>query len=424
MLLEAAERVGGTFETLHHEGWCCEQGPNTLLESDPAVASLLRDTGLATERLAADPTARRRYLWLDGGLVAVPGHPLGLLRSSVLSRAAKFRLLREPWAPTPPDIGEPDESVADFVRRRLGSEILERVVEPFLSGIYAGDPERLAVRWALPKVFRLERDQGSLVKGLMAARSGGAGSRHPISFAGGLEALTERLAERLGDAVRRRHRVLTIERRASGFRVRGEADGCAFAIAAEHVLLALPASPTADLLEPIPGADAAALREIPHSSVAVISFGFARRHVDHALDGFGFLAPRNGDLRILGCLFPSSVFPHRAPTGHVALSCFIGGRTDPAAVELSDSELLERSAADLDRVLGIGAAPAFSRVRRWRPGIPQYELGHQRFLQVADGVERDVPNLHLLGNWRSGVSIADCIRTAAERAEGIRAGAD
>lgn len=425
-VLEAAGEVGGAVRTRivdRPEGrWVIELGPNTVVDSRPAVAPLLAAAGLDDERLAGSATAARRYLWKGGALHALPTGPLGFLATPLFSPGGKLRLLAEPFVrrrSTEPD--DSDESVADFVRRRLGRSFLDYAVGPFVSGVYAGDPERLSIRWAVPRIFALEDEHGGLVRGALAllrerrrnpdeARP----SKRMLGFRDGLAALPRRLAAAVpvatGSAARTLRRLPD-----GGFAVATDAT----AWEAPHVVVALPAATTAGLLAEATAGASRPLAEVPYAPVAVTAYGFRRQQVAHPLDGFGFLAPRVEDLRPLGCLFPSSIFPGRAPEGHVLLTVFAGGRGDPAAAALPDDELDRVLLADLDRALGLSGPPVLRLGQRWPQAIPQYELGHGRFVALAEGIEREHPGLHLAGSYRDGVSVPDRLEKAAALAAAI-----
>jgi len=422
-VLEASGRVGGAIETHSEAGFRFELGPNTVLENHPAVSELLRDAGLddetEREKIVASPAAKRRYLWKGDRLEPLPGGPPGLLRTPLFSLGAKLRLLREPWIrrrSAEEIAADPDETVAAFVRRRLGSEMLDYAVGPFVSGVYAGDPERLAVRWAVPKIFALETDHASLIRGALAHRKGPAPGGAMFSFRQGLETLPFRLAREIGD-VRTGLAATAVRpvRNADGQIERFVVETAAGPLAARRVVLAVPADVAARLLDEATGGKSRALAEIPYAPVAVVALGVAQSDITHPLDGFGFLAPRRESLRLLGCLFPSTVFPDRAPAGHVALSAFLGGRTDPEIVDpsiWSDDRLLDRVRKDLGRALGLSGPPKVAILRRWPRAIPQYEVGHGRFVSLAKEIERDLPGLRLAGNFLQGVSVPDCIRNA------------
>ena len=416
-VIEAAGRVGGAIETHVEGGFRFELGPNTVLENHPAVSELLKearlDDGADREKIVASPAAKRRYLWKGDRLEPLPGGPPGLLRTPLFSLGAKFRLLREPWIGrrSPAEIeAEPDETVASFVRRRLGGELLDYAVGPFVSGVYAGDPERLAVRWAVPKIFALEQEHGSLIRGALAKRKGPAPGGAMFSFREGLETLPRRLAREIGD-VRTGLSVRKVMRQAEAFLIETDAGR----LAARSVLLAVPADVAARLLEEATDGKILAFAEIPYAPVAVVALGVKRSQIAHPLDGFGFLAPRRESLRLLGCLFPSTIFPGRAPEGHVALSAFLGGRTDPEIVDPNlweDPRLLGLVRKELGQAIGLSGEPTVAILRRWPRAIPQYEVGHGRFVQLAEEIERDLPGLHLAGNFLGGVSVPDCIRNA------------
>jgi oxygen-dependent protoporphyrinogen oxidase len=414
-VLEASERVGGSIETYADGAWRFEMGPNTVVENDASVGRLIRDCGLEGEKLTAAATAKRRFLYKGGRLVPLPGGPGGFLGTPLFPFTSKLRLLREPWIGRP--AADAEESIAQFVRRRLGQAFLDYAAGPFVSGVYAGDPERLSVRWAVPKIFALEQQHGSLIRGALAKRQGPAPGGAMISFREGLEELPRKLAREIGD-VRTGVACEKVVRSESGFRVETSAGP----IAAERVVLAVPSDAAARLLDEATGGASRLFAEIPYAPVAVVSLGWRRDGVGHPLDGFGFLAPRKEGLRVLGCLFPSEIFPGRAPAGHVALAAFAGGRTDPELVDWDDERIIATIIGELRGPLGLTGEPAFRLVRRWPRAIPQYELGHGRFVERAREIERALPGLRIGGNFLSGVSVPDCIKNGTAIAEEILGG--
>lgn len=428
-VLEAAGRVGGAIETWREGGWLFELGPNTVLDNHPAVGELIAAAGLSDDRIGARPAGKRRNLWKGERLVPLPAGPPGFLTTPLFSPAAKLRLLREPWiAPMPSvELGGREESIAEFVRRRLGGAFLDYAVGPFVSGVYAGDPERLSTRWAVRKIWALEQEHGSLIRGALALRKGPAPGGGMISFGDGLETLPRRLAAGIGAAAGGGGAGVHLDTRCTrivraggggggGFRVE-TAGGAVFT--APRVIVTTPSDVTAGLLDDATAGASRALAEVPYAPVAVAALGFRRDDVAHPLDGFGFLAPRKESLRILGCLFPSSLFPGRAPDGHVALSAFAGGRTDPEVAGWDDQRLLDLVLGDLRRALGLRGDPVVARLRRWPRAIPQYEVGHGRFVELAQRIEQGLPGLELAGNFTGGVSVPDCIARGAAAAERV-----
>lgn len=413
-LLEASERVGGSIRTLHDGPWLFELGPSTVLDGNPAVGRLLEDAGLLGARRQAAAAARKRYVWKGGRLVPLPSGPVGFLTTPLFRASSKWRLLKEPWVGRNPDLE--GESIAGFVRRRLGGELLDYAVGPFVSGVYAGDPERLSVAWAVPKIAALEREHGSLIRGAIAKRKGATPRGSMISLPEGLLQLPLELGQQL-------HR-LHLDTAVASLR----RDGDAFLVEtsrgpfrARRVVLAVAADAAARLLAAASDGRSEAFAEIPYSPVVVFAYGFRREQVAHPLDGFGFLAPRVEGMRLLGCLFSSTLFPGRAATGCVALTAFGGGRTDPELVGLGDEELHRLAEAELGRVLGVSGSPVYRHLARWPRAIPQYELGHGRFALLADQLEAQLPGLHLRGNFLGGISLPDCIANAAALARKILA---
>jgi oxygen-dependent protoporphyrinogen oxidase len=411
-LLEAAEHLGGAIHTVEDGGFRFEAGPNTVL-AGPALDELIVEVRLGARRIEAASAARRRFVWKAGALVPLPGGPSALLRTTLFSPAAKLRLLREPFVARAPS--ETEETVAAFARRRLGPEILRYAIAPFISGVYAGDPEQLSARHATRKLHALEAEHGSLLRGAWKKRGGGRSRTALVSFVDGLCELPHAIARRLADRgahVQTGVRAGAIVRTKDGFRVAG-LDGLSRAL-----VIATGAATAAELLR---GCEprAASLAEIDHAPVAVVNLGLRREHVAHSLDGFGFLVPRGEGLRMLGCLFASSLFPDRAPSGAVTLTCFFGGTTDRPAAALHVRELEQLALTELERTLGVRGAPVIVRLSRWPDAIPQYRIGHGRFLALAREIEAAQPGLYLAGNYLGGVSVGDCVagaRLVADRA--------
>lgn len=418
LVFEAGPAAGGAMQTRLENGYRYELGPNTLQENSAEITKLITSLGLANEVVEAGAGARKRYVLRDGRPVAAPSSPGSLLRSPLLSWRGKIRLLREPFAP--PASGE-EEPVADFARRRLGQEALDYLVDPFVAGIYAGDPARLSLQHAFPRIHQMETDHGSVLKGLRAAPRGRAGGRSPrlISFREGLGALPARLSERLQKHIYFETKVQSITAREGGWEVVASRYDHRLRDRYDAVVLALPPDPLADLSIGSPGNSTALslLREIPQPPVVSISVGFRRDQVHHSLDGFGVLIPAREKRNILGVLFPSTLFPGRAPTGHVLLTAFAGGVRQAAMAELEEPALVDEVMKDLRDLLGISGRPEFLRIHRWTRAIPQYEIGHGRCLEAIDRFEADHPGLFVAGASRDGISLGQCI------ASGYRHGA-
>jgi protoporphyrinogen/coproporphyrinogen III oxidase len=412
-VVEAAGRVGGAMETWTDGPWRFELGPNTVVENHETVGRLIGNAGLEGEKIVAAPSAKRRYLYKDGRLIPLPSGPGSFLTTPLFSPGAKLRLLKEPWIGRPPERTE--ESIAGFTRRRLGQSFLDYAVGPFASGIYAGDPERLSVRWAVPRIWSLERDHGSLFRGAFARRKGPSPGGAMISFRDGLETLPRKLAAEIGDvrtgvAVQR---IVRMDPIGGGYR----AETSAGPIEAKHIVLAVPADAAARLLDEATAGASRLFEQVPYAAVAILALGWRRVEVGHSLAGFGFLVPRKEGLRTLGCLFPSELFPGCAPRDHVALAAFAGGRTDPGIVTWDEDRIAATLIDELRGPLSIRGEPAFRLVRRWPRAIPQYEIGHGRFLDRAREIEQALPGLHIGGNFLGGISVPNCIQNSTELAE-------
>ncbi len=423
LVFEKSSRVGGAIGAVKSDGWLHELGPNTLLEGSADVAAFIDAAGLADRRLYAAPAAKQRYVVRDARLVAMPASPAAFLTTPLFSWRAKLGLAGEPWRARGP--ADHEESVADFVVRRLGREFLDYAVNPFVAGVYAGDPAKLSVRHGFPKLHALEQEHGSLLRGALARRNASGGPKGRIfSFPNGLAELPEALARSLGPkALRRRTTVRAVRRTLTGWEIDCASHDIAWRESCDAVVSTLPADALASLpLENVPAAGALqALQDIRHPPVVSVFTGFHRDAVRHPLDGFGVLMPEVERGMILGTLFSSTLFPGRAPEGHVALTSFVGGMRDPALAALDDSEILRIVQAELDRLLGVTAPPVFTRVHRWPRAIPQYTLGYQRFNDAIATAEASAPGLFIGGNCRDGISLANCIASGRRLASAAAA---
>ncbi len=410
VVFEAAALPGGVIASTRDGAWLWESGPNTLLEGSADVAAFVDAVGLGGRRCYAADSANNRYVVRDAQLVAMPTSPMAFVRTRLFSWRAKLGLVGELWRARAP--ADAEESVADFVERRLGREFLDYAINPFVGGVYAGDPRRLSVRHGFPKLHALEQEHGSLLRGAFRRRNTSGGPKGRIfSFPEGLAELPRALAASLGGAVRYATRVQAIRRTAGGWTI--ESGGPAGAESFSAVLCALPADALAQLkFEGVPGAERLAeLQAIEQPPVVSVFTGYRREDVAHPLDGFGLLMPEVERRRILGVLFSSTLFPGRAPEGHVALSTFVGGVRSPELARLDDAGLRQLVREELGALLGVRGEPVYCHVQRWPRAIPQYTLGYERFKAIFTGLEAAAPGLHFGGNARDGISLANCIES-------------
>lgn len=424
-LLEREERVGGKIWSIRDSGFLCEWGPNGFLDNKPQTLELCTRLGADGELLRSNDNARKRFIFSGGKLHRLPENGPSFLKSDLISWPGKLRLAMEPLIPK--YTGGGDETLASFGRRRLGEEALRKLIAPMVSGIFAGDPETMSLKSCFPRIAELEEEYGGLIRAMVRLAkqkkreiaegkvvSSAAGPGGILtSFRGGIQTLTDIIADQLGPAiVTPGAAVSKIERSSDGiFRIvstHGEVEG-------DGVIVAAPAYAAASMLrESAPGV-AELLDGIPYSSMTVVCFGYERGRIPHDLNGFGYLIPREEGLSTLGTLWDSSIFEHRAPEGMVLLRSMMGGACFPQYITLSDDEVIRRVRADLEKTMGIREKPDFIRIFRHEKAIPQYVVGHSRRLDaLADQLSR-IPGLFLTGNSYRGIGLNDCV-AAAHRA--------
>jgi protoporphyrinogen/coproporphyrinogen III oxidase len=432
-LIESETRLGGKILTERVGGFVLEGGPDSFLSAKPRGLGLCRELGLADRLLGTNEKLRRTYVLRGGQLYDLPEGLSGLVpsrlgpiaRSGLLSPWGKLRMAGEYLVPPRPEDG--DESVAAFVQRRLGLEAYERLIEPLLSGIYAGDGAELSLAATFPQLRQTELASGGLIKGMLAARRsapapGKAGTaaraaKLPafLTAPTGLAEIVEALEARLtGVEILRGVSVTGLERAAPGYRLslsNGETR------AAEAVIFATPAYVSADLLGPLDMLLAVALRGIPYISTATVYLAYPQADLARPLDGYGYIIPRAEGRPILACTWTSSKFAGRAPEGFGLIRVFIGRAGQPDVLERDDAALVALAAAELEGTLGIRAAPAFQRVFRWPRAMPQYTLGHLERVAAIDERLAALPGLYVAGNAYRGVGLPDCIASGEAAAQ-------
>lgn len=425
-VLDANARAGGVIGSVAHEGCLYERGPNSALDTTPLIGELVDALGLRAQWRLASDISNNRYVVRNGALTALPTSPGAFFSTPLFSWRAKLALLREPFVARCP--AGVEESIATFVRRRLGSEFLDYAIDPFVAGIYAGDPEQISVPAAFPKLHALEQRWGSLIKGQIL----GAGERRKqkeaakntaksFSFLGGMQVLTDALAADVG-AVALDTRVTRLERDAQGlFTLQAQTAGQPTHWRARAVVLATPSDTAAALLREHAVDAAAALDGIAYAPVATVATAYPRAGMPHALDGFGCLVPRREGRKVLGILFSSSMFEGRAGPGTALLTTFVGGLRQPQLPGLAEDEIAALVQAEHQALLGAGPAPLFQRVTRWPRAIPQYTLGHLGRVARAEAARQALPGLFFCANWKGGVSVGDCIKNGHVGADAVTA---
>lgn len=425
VLIEARPRLGGVIHTERIAGCVVEAGPDSFLSVKPAAMELIRELGLADDVIGSNDHLRKTYVWKNGRLVALPDGLMMMIPTRVLPMVTtplvgwrtKIRMGMELLHPARNGRSE-DRSVAEFVEAHYGAEAVDYLAEPLLAGIYGGTPQELSVRSVLPRFVELEAKYGSLTKGVLAERRRAAAqsSQAPLfrSLKGGLGQLVEAVAASLQGKVEVVHqRAEALERTAGGYRIRLGGDW----LEAERVVLACEAHRAAELAPDAGVRDL--LAAVPYGSSMTVALGFRASDFPKPLDGFGFLVPKRERRRLVACTWVGTKFPHRVPEGQVLLRCFLGGTQDAAVLEQSDDAVTEAVVAELHRIVGFAARPAFARVFRWPRSMAQYAVGHERRLAELRARLGDLPGLHLAGNAYEGIGIPDCIRTGKQAAETI-----
>ena len=480
ILLEASGRVGGTVQTEERDGFLLESGPDSFISEKPAALELVRRLGLESHLIATNENHRRSFIVRQGRLRPVPrGFQLlapaefwPFVSSDIFSWQGKARIALDLVLPRRNAQSDADESLAQFVRRRLGREALDRMAQPMIGGIYTADPEKLSLRATMPRFLDMEREHRSVIRGLRkqsrgardgegytdrgsptpgspAAQpgwggtvregfaAGTSGARYGLflSFDRGMQFLTDKLEDRIsnfkfqitGDSPRSKVSIqrnttvtsLVLKQAKSADATRPEWEirtRRGEALLADAICLALPAHVSAELLRSIDKQLASELEGISYASSATINLAYKRADIPHPLDGFGFVVPFIENRTIIACTFSSVKFAGRAPEGCVLLRVFLGGALQPEILELTEEALIATVRGDLRDLLGVDATPLFTVLSRWKRSMPQYHVGHlDRVERIKERIT-SLPKLALAGNAYSGPGLPDCIRSGKEAA--------
>jgi protoporphyrinogen/coproporphyrinogen III oxidase len=423
-LLEASDRFGGVVRTLSTSGFLIEGGPDSFLVQKPEGLALVRELGLGDRLVPTNPENRTVYVLREGRLHAMPEGMMltvptrigPVLGSSLFSWAGKLRMGKDLVLAPRRAAGE--ESVGSFLRRHFGAELLERLGEPLLAGIHAGDAECLSIQATFPRLVEMEARYGSLVRGLRSRPRPTGSPEMPsafVSLAGGLGEMVDALLATLPPkALRTGAQVAEVQRNGDAFRLAFEGGG---SLEARAVVVAVPAVTASGLLKPVLGAAGGPLGAIRFASTATIVLAYRRSDVTHPLDGYGLLVPRTEKLHTTACSFYSTKFPGRAPEGHILLRGFVGGIRAPDALDRDDAALAGTVRREMASVLGLAGEPVLTRVFRWPAGTPQMELGHAERVAAIERALAAVPGLFLTGSGLRGTGIPDTIADARRVAE-------
>ncbi len=427
-LFESGQRLGGSMYSDRVEGCLVEAGPDSFLTEKPWAISLCKELGIADQLIGSNDAQRKTYILVNGRLVVMPDGLMFMVPTQLLPTAlsplfswsTKLRMARELLHPPRPM--QTDETVAELVERHFGAEVVDRLADPLLSGVYGGDAAKLSARAVLPRFVEMEEKYGSLSRAMLAAHKKMMATRkHPprplfTSLQDGMQQMVDAITARLDpESIRLRTHVLRVypEDSSSSWRVAIELNG---EERFDAVLIATPANVAGALLDGVDRGLARNLLDITYSSSVTVTLGYYMDQLTSLPPGFGFLVPRSEGTRMLACTFVHNKFPHRAPKDKGILRCFLGGARDEAVLAFSDDEILETVHRELRDILKLDARPLFARVYRWRGAMAQYEPGHIARVQRIETRVAEIPGLALAGNAYHGIGVPDCIRSGLEAA--------
>lgn len=421
IIIEKENRTGGVINTLNENGFVYETGPNTGVLSTTELVELFEDLAGTCTLEKADKSANKRYILKNGRWTALPSGVISAVNTPLFSLKDKFRILGEPFRKPGTD---PDESVAGLVRRRLGESFLDYAVNPFISGVYAGDPEKLITRYALPKLYALEQNYGSFIKGSIAKAGQKKtdlekkATREVFSAKGGLGNLIKALTDKTGsESIYTGFSNTVVNQRIPGYTVTsGNKEGKIIQVNASKVVSTIGGYNLPQVLPFIEAADLEKIIRLEYAKVVQVSAGY-KSWDGMKLDAFGGLVPEKEKRRILGILFPSAIFPGRAPDGGALLSVFLGGTRDPEMIRRSDQEIMEVVLKEIENTLYCRKQPDLLRISRYDHAIPQYGKDSGERLENIRRIESQNPGLILAGNIRDGIGMADRVKQAFAVAE-------
>lgn len=424
VLYEASSRLGGVLRTEKIDGCLLEAGPDSFVTEKPWASDFCREIGLGDQLMGSNDAGRKTYILLHGRLVPMPDGLMFMVPTEIMptgfsplfSLKTKLAMARELL--NPPRAAGRDESVAEFIGRHYGAEMVDRLADPLLSGVYGGEAANLSVRAVLPRFVEMERTHGSLGRAMMAARKTSAqNNRRPLftSLQDGMQSLADAAAAQLASSS------LMLGAPVQALQRSGEAGGWVVSAGlnsdeVDAVVVALPAAAAAQVLRLESPQLGDELASIAYTSSIIVGLGYDRAVRQVLPPGFGFLVPRSEGRRLLAATFVHNKFPHRAPEDRALLRCFFGGTNADEIWELSDGELVDVVRSELQKILGLRSVPRWSRVYRWKSAMAQYSVGHLERLERIEALRQQLPALALAGNAYRGIGVPDCVRSGREAA--------
>lgn len=415
-VFEKNSEPGGSIKTVRDGDWLTEYGPNTILIRDNNIADFFSEIGLDNDMIIANNEASKRYIVKNGELVPLPLSIMDAVRSPLLSNKCKLRLIKEPFIRTNPNR---DQSIAEFINRRFGKEILDYTVNPFIAGIFANRPENLSLRHTLPVLSQLEEMYGSVIwgaiSGLKKNKNHDKMERKLISFKDGLQSLPIKLTSLL-DTFYYDHKVTALETRGDAWYVTSNEKTFG---PYNHVIINVPLYQVGEIFNSLKNNNHSFEKEIDYPKLSVLHLGYKKNDIQHPLDGFGFLVPEVEKRAILGALFSSTLFESRAPKDNHLLTVFIGGGREPKLAEMETNALVKIVETELKELIGLRGTYQHMDHVFWPKSIPEYHLNYDDTLNRIKRFEDQFRGLTMAGNFRNGVSLPDCIRNGLKLAESL-----
>lgn len=416
-IIEKKNSVGGSIESVIENGFLFDRGPNSALETTPVIAQLINDLELEHELLYASKAANKRYILRNNQLHALPMSPQGLIKTKLFSGKAKLRLMAEPF------IGRSNDgyyqSLAEFVKRRLGQEFLDYAINPFVAGVYAGRPEELSVKSAFPKLYALEEKYGGLIVGTVRSirerkkrAEVAKQSAKMLSFRSGMIALPKAIEKYFGNNVLLSSEVTSVDKTSTGYSVTYQQNGTKNKIDCNAVLSTIPSYTASSIFAKYDSEFKTHANAIYYPPVLVYYLVYDKKNIKQDLDGFGFLIPAKENKSFLGALWSSVIFSERTDESKAAFTLFVGGARNPEFVKEDRTTLLTKVRKEFESLMGINSDPTFTSERFWEKAIPQYNLGYVEHERFFDEFEKRNPGLFISGNFRGGISVGDCIKNA------------
>lgn len=417
-VLEKNDKVGGSIETVIENGLLFDRGPNSALETTPLIAQLVEELNLTEQFVYANKKGNKRYILRNNQLHALAISPPAFIKSKLFSSKAKLRLLKEPFVGKSRDGYY--QSIAEFVTRRLGQEFLDYAINPFVAGVYAGNPEDLSVKSAFPKLYALEEEYGGLIVGTIRSirkrkkrKEQSKQSAKMLSFKDGMKVLPEAIANHLGSRVKLNAEVVSIRKTADGnYGVTYNEGEQSLTLLTDIILSTIPAYTAAELFGNFEDGIKKHLNAVYYPPVLVLYLAYNKDDIGQPLDGFGFLIPSKEEKSFLGAIWSSVLFPNRAEDNKASFTLFIGGSRNPGFIYDDEEELIKTVRQEFEELMKIKGEPVHLAKRFWEKAIPQYTIGYVEHENYFDHFEKDNRGIFLGGNYRGGISVGDCIKNA------------